>query len=112
MEKQDKTSGKEALKVLRAQRKESIARALSRMKAQKKDINAITRFLEAGEATIPDIARGTDMPADKALWYMATLKKYGCIAEGPKDGAFFKYGLVPSSGSEKTVNKEKAEGAI
>lgn len=109
MEKQDIRSGKEALKRLRARRKENIARAAATMKAQKKDIAAITRFLENGEATVPDIARGTGMPADKTLWYVATLKKYGCIAEGPKDGAFFKYRPVPVSGGG---DKETAAGAV
>ena len=109
MEKQDKASRKEAIKALRAQRKESITRASSTMKAQKKDIEAITRFLEEGEATIPDIARGVDMKADKTLWYMATLKKYGRIAEGPKDGAFFKYSLSQVPNGE---NNEKTEGSI
>lgn len=109
MEKQNKASRKEAIKALRAQRKESIARASSMMKAQKKDIENIVRFLEAGEAVIPDIAKGVGMPADKTLWYMATLKKYGRIIEGPKDGAFFKYSLVQASNGD---NKENAEGGI
>ena len=105
----DQASRQEALKALRVQRKDSIARAVSLMKAQKQDIKAITNFLGSGEATIPEIAQGVDMPTDKTLWYMATLKKYGRIAEGPKDGAFFKYCLVPEAGDD---NKEKAKGDI
>lgn len=93
MEKQDKDARKEAMKNLRAQRKTSIAQASSIMKQQKEHIRAILSFLEKGDATIPAIAAGVHLPTDKTLWYMATLKKYGQIAEGPKDGSFFKYKL-------------------
>ena len=93
MEKQDKGARKEAMKDLRARRKESIKRASSLMKQQKKQIGAILGFLENGDATIPEIAQGVRMPADQTLWYMATLKKYGQIVEGPKEGSFFKYKL-------------------
>ena len=100
------------MKALRLQRKDTIARAASQMKQQKKDIQAITRFLEKGEATVPVIAQGIRMPADQALWYMATLKKYGRIVEGLREGGFFKYHLVPAAGEENNANKEKAEGLI
>jgi hypothetical protein len=50
------------------------------------------------------------MPTDKTLWYMATLKKYGQIVEGPKDGAFFKYRLnAGPGGSKQDPTKEEAK---
>ena len=112
MENNDKNKGadkakdakKAAMKELRAQRKTMISAASLKMKKQKKDIKAIKEFLKGQEATIPEIAEGVDMPTDKTLWYMATLKKYGQIVEGPKEGVFFKYFL-----SESDKTQEKAE---
>jgi hypothetical protein len=100
----EKEAKKTAMKELRGLRKSLIASASSTMKIQKKDIAAIKAFLKGGAATIPEIAAGIDMPTDKALWYMATLKKYGQIVEVQKEGAFFKYTL-----SEQEKNYKKAE---
>jgi len=99
-----KSKGKTAMKELRAQRKNLIVAASGKMKIQKKNIKAIKEFLKDQEATIPDIAEGIDMPKDKTLWYVATMKKYGQIIEGQKDGAFFKYSL-----NEPQKDHEKAE---
>ena len=112
MENNDKDKGadkakeakKAAMKELRAQRKTMIAAASTKMKEQKKDIKAIKNFLNGQTATIPEIAEGAELPKDKTLWYMATLKKYGQIVEGPKEGVFFKYFL-----SEADKSQEKAE---
>jgi len=100
----DKESKKAAMKKLRAQRKNMIAAASSAMKIQKKDLAAIKAFLKGEQATIPEIAAGIDMPTDKTLWYMATMKKYGQIVEAQKEGAFFKYSL-----NEPEKTQEKAE---
>ena len=100
----DEEAKKAAMKQLRAERKNLIATASLRMKTQKKDMNAIKKFLKGHAATIPDIAEGIDMPKDKTLWYIATMKKYGQIVEGPKEGSFFKYSL-----NEPEKTHEKAE---
>ena len=100
----DKEAKKTAMKELRGLRKNLIAAASSTMKIQKKDMAAIKTFLKGEAATIPEIAAGIDMPTDKTLWYMATLKKYGQIIEGEKEGAFFKYSL-----NEPEKTQEKAE---
>lgn len=89
----DKEAKKAAMKELRLQRKGFVAAATSTMKLQKKEIKAIKAFLKPQAATIPEIAEGIDMPKDKTLFYMATLKKYGQIIEDQKMGAFFKYSL-------------------
>ncbi len=100
----NKEANKAAMKKLRAQRKNFITAASSKMKIQKKEIKDIKEFLKGQEATIPDIAEGINMPKDKTLWYMATLKKYGQIIEAQKEGAFFKYSL-----NEPEKTQEKAE---
>jgi hypothetical protein len=86
-------SGKEALKKLRATRKEQIAAATSRMKAQRQAVKAIKSSLAGAELTVPDIAAATGLPKAEVIWYVASLKKYGEILEGPKAGSYFRYKL-------------------
>lgn len=100
----NKDEKKAAMKELRAQRKDMIATASSKMKTQKKKVKAIKEFLKGKAATIPDIAEAIAMPKDETLWYIATMKKYGQIIEAQKEGAFFKYAL-----NEPGKTKEKEE---
>ena len=100
----DNDAKKTNMKKLRVQRKTLIAAASSKMKTQKKDIKAIKEFLNSQASTIPDIADGIDLPQDKTLWYIATMKKYGQIVEDQKQGAFFKYAL-----NEPVNNEKKTE---
>jgi predicted Rossmann fold nucleotide-binding protein DprA/Smf involved in DNA uptake len=86
-------SRKEALKNLKAARKEQITAATARMKEQRKVVKAIKEHLEGAELTVPEIAAGTGLPVSEVLWYVATLKKYGEILEGPKDGGYYRYKL-------------------
>jgi hypothetical protein len=86
---------KEAIKQLRAERKESIKRVAAKVKAQKKDLKLLKEQLgyEDG-ATAPEIAEAIKMEISRVIWYLATLKQYGEVAEGNKDGCFFRYKLV------------------
>ncbi|MHB8070184.1 MAG: winged helix-turn-helix domain-containing protein [Desulfobaccales bacterium] len=88
-------SRKEALKKLKAARKGQIAAATSRMKAQRQAVKAIKASLEGAELTVPEMAAATGLPVDEVLWYVATMKKYGEILEGPKAGSYFRYRLGP-----------------
>jgi hypothetical protein len=51
---------------------------------------------------VPEISKATGIPSDRVLWYLATLKKYGDIIEGDKDGSYFRYVLAESE-VEKTA---------
>jgi len=95
-------SRKEALKQLKAARKEQIAAATARMKEQRRTVKAIKQQLAGAELTVPEIAAATSLPVTEVLWYVATLKKYGEILEGPKDGSYFRYhlGQAPSAEAE------------
>jgi len=84
---------KEALKQLKAARKEQIAAATSRMKEQRRAVKAIKESLADSELTVPELAAATGLPVAEVLWYVATLKKYGEILEGPKAGAYYRYRL-------------------
>ncbi len=84
---------KEALKQLKAGRKAQIAAATARMQAQRRAVKAIKAALADSELTVPELAAATNLPVSEVLWYVATLKKYGEILEGPKAGSYFRYRL-------------------
>ena len=44
--------------------------------------------------TVPQIAAALGMDSATVLRFVAALKKYGEVVEGPKDGDYFKYGLA------------------
>lgn len=90
---EEKEAHKEALKKLKSARKEQIAAATSLMKEQRQVLKAIKAHLADAELTVPEIAAATGLAASEVLWYLATMKKYGEILEGPKDGSYFRYRL-------------------
>ena len=92
---------REALKKLREARKPTIAAATVRMKDQKKAMEAIKGELQKGEGTVPEIAAATGLEAALVLWYLATMKKYGQVAEGAADGSYFRYRLIESGQAEE-----------
>jgi len=68
---QNKEARKEAMKQLRASRRETIAKASAMMKEQKKDIRAIKEFLKDRDATIPEIAGKTGTTQNQSDgWFM------------------------------------------
>jgi len=96
------TADEKPLKKLKAARKEQIAAATARMKEQRQAVKAIKARLEGAELTVPEIAAATGLPVSEVLWYVATLKKYGEILEGPKAGGYYRYrlGQAPASAAE------------
>ena len=93
MAEKEKESGQAALKKLKAARKEQIAATTVRMKEQRRAVKTIKEHLEGAELTVPEIAAATGLPMSEVLWYVASLKKYGEILEGPKDGSYYRYRL-------------------
>jgi predicted transcriptional regulator len=89
----EKESGQTPLKKLKAARKEQIAATTVRMKEQRRAVKAIKEHLDGAELTVPEIAAATGLPVSEVLWYVASLKKYGEILEGPKDGGYYRYRL-------------------
>src|SRR5512134_1771454 len=92
--KDEKQARKEALKKLREARKETIALATLKMKEQRKAVDAVRRQLKKGGMTVPEIAEGAGISTSEAMWFIATLKKYGEVIEGEKDGGYFRYELA------------------
>ncbi len=96
----DQEDRKAALKQLREARRETIAAATRRVKEQKKAIRAIKAQLSGGDLTVPELAAATGMPMSEVMWFVASLKKYGAVLEGPKDGSYFRYQLADSASEE------------
>jgi predicted transcriptional regulator len=86
-------SRKAALKKLIAARRPQMIAATARMKEQRRALKAIKEHLAGAESTVPEIAAATGLPVSEVLWYVATLKKYGEILEGTKDGSYYRYRL-------------------
>jgi len=99
-------SRKEALKQLKAARKEQIAAVTARMKEQRQAVKVIKEKLAGVELTVPEIATATGLPASEVLWYVATLKKYGEILEGPKASGYYRYRLAQPVAEETQPNTD------
>ncbi len=93
-DKKNKNMEAMAMKMLRQERAESIARAKAAIKEQNSVIKAIKEALKAEPKTIPELAEAVSMETEPVLQYISTLKKYGIVGEGPKDGDYFKYELL------------------
>ncbi|MEJ2588675.1 MAG: winged helix-turn-helix domain-containing protein [Deltaproteobacteria bacterium] len=90
----EKAGRKEAMKRLRQVRKDAIKAAATRVKTQNAAVKAIKAQLKDAPKTVPEIARGADMPSSDVMWYIATLKKYGQVLESDQDGSYFRYQLA------------------
>ena len=87
----------DALKMLRDRQKPTIEKAARMMKKQRRDIDAIRKQLKTGAKTVPELSEGTGIGSSQVMWYVATMKKYGIVAEGEKDGNYFRYELGATS---------------
>jgi predicted Rossmann fold nucleotide-binding protein DprA/Smf involved in DNA uptake len=91
---EEKTEKKEAMKKLRESRRHLIKVTSARVKENRKAVKAIKEQLKDEARTVPEIAAATSMASSEVLWFIATLKKYGEIVEGEKDGSYFRYHLA------------------
>ena len=94
---EESTEKKEAMKKLRESRKHIIKATSARVKEQRKAIKAIKEQLQDEAKTVPEIAGATGLASSEVLWFIATLKKYGEIVEGDKDGGYFRYSLAEAA---------------
>jgi len=93
----EKIEKKEAMKRLRESRKHTIKATSARVKENKKAVKAIKEQLQDEARTVPEIAEATGLASSEVLWFIATLKKYGEIVEGDKDGGYFRYCLADAA---------------
>lgn len=88
---------KQAMKALREERAGQVERAKTLIKAHNKEADAIREALATGEATVPDLAVQTGLAADRVLFHVATLRKFGAVVEADKDGDYFRYRLAETT---------------
>jgi len=84
---------KERLKKLREERKERIKEIQAMVKEQNKIIGVIKESLSQGPKTPVEISNDTSLPSKIVMYYLASLKKYGQVIEGEKQGEYFSYAL-------------------
>jgi predicted Rossmann fold nucleotide-binding protein DprA/Smf involved in DNA uptake len=70
---------------------EPLKQHVSRARQQRKQL---TDALQAGPATVPELAQKTGLPADEVLWQVAGMRKYGLAREAAQDGDYVKYELA------------------
>jgi hypothetical protein len=92
-----KSARRKALKQLREARSTAVAAAAERVKTQKKALGLLRGLLTGEGKTAPELAHLSGMPASEALWYLASLKKYGEVFEGEKDDGYYRYYVRPES---------------
>lgn len=90
----EEKTNKAALKKLRTERKAYIDRAKKAIKTQNEIIRSIKEQIKKEGKTIPEIARATNIPTSQVLLYVATLREYGVLIEGAKNGDYFTYHLA------------------
>jgi hypothetical protein len=62
-------------------------------KDQRETLKVITEALKAGPRTVPEIAGATQLPAQKVMWFVMAMKRYGTLAEAGRAGDYLRYGL-------------------
>jgi hypothetical protein len=100
---------KDAIKHLRAVRKPWIDHAKGAIKTQSAVIKAIRAQLEGGAKTVPQIAAAAGLKAAEVLLYVSGLRKYGAVAEGPKDGDYYTYTLVKKEDASAVLHPPDGE---
>jgi Fic family protein len=82
------------LKALREQHKERIDRAREQVKEHNRIMKAVQEALKKEPSTVPALAAAIGMETETVMKYVSTLKKYGTVGEGSKDGDYFTYQLM------------------
>lgn len=82
------SSRAELLKNLRETHADGVARAQELFKDQKQMKDKFMKLLKERPRTVPELAQETGIPADKVLWFLSSLKKYGDVAESGMDGDY------------------------
>ncbi len=84
---------KEKLKKLREEKRERIKEIQLMVKEQNMIIGKIKDCLQHGPRTPVEISKETSLPSARVMYYLASLKKYGEVVEGEKQGEYFTYAL-------------------
>lgn len=84
----------EALKHLRSEHAESVARTQELLKTQKQVQKLLCQSIRETAKTVPEIAAEVDMPTNDVLWYLTAFKKYDLVVEEGMCGEYILYRKV------------------
>lgn len=95
----DKQAARERTRMLVELRKEYsevVKRAQALMKEQQAVRKVLEKALKDGPCSVPKLAEMTGVRSNEVLWHVASMKKYGIIAEAGTDesGDYFTYALT------------------
>jgi predicted transcriptional regulator len=91
---QEGKSQKADLKQLRQEHAETVAITQQMLKEQQSIRKQINAELSEQARTVPDLAQAIDLPADRVLWHLMAMKKYGLVQESDMDGQYYLYQTV------------------
>ena len=84
---------KKPIHILR-ERRGPVPKALTEQVRRHREVKrAIGKALAEGPQTVPQLAEATGLPTDEVFWHVISMRKYGQVAEGEKDGQYFQYVL-------------------
>ena len=86
----------EMLAALRNQHRDRVKQTQALLKEQQTIRKALSRAMQAGPRTVPQLAEATGLPAHEVLWHVTAMKKYGLVAEAGlnEDYEYYLYGLA------------------
>lgn len=81
---------------LRQEHAHEVERAQAMLKQQRAARKPLEKALQDGPRSVPQLAAQTGIPAHEVLWHIASMKKYGIVAETGMDesGDYFLYSLA------------------
>ena len=88
---------KKPIQILRERRGGVPRELVERNRRQKAIRQRIVAALQEESKTIPELARGVELPADEVFWYVMGMKKYGKVGEAEQVDGYFKYALIDAS---------------
>lgn len=93
-DKEEARKRSQLLKRIREDHKETVERTQALLKDQKDIRRQLSKVLQDGPKTIPEIAAAIDLPTHEVLWHVTAMKKYDLAAEAGMSGEYFLYQLV------------------
>lgn len=90
----DKKRRAKLLKKLRELHAETVGHTQEALRAQKHIQKEISQAISGQPSTVPEVAEATGLPSHEVLWWLASLRKYGVVAEDGMRADYPVYRLV------------------
>jgi predicted Rossmann fold nucleotide-binding protein DprA/Smf involved in DNA uptake len=74
------------------------ATARGQYKEQSARRRRVIQHLRSGPSTVPELAAATGVPAAEVMVIVATLRRYGVVAEDEQQESYFRYRLLAAEG--------------